>query len=50
MAWRRLRRHEENEGRIALPPDEEESVEGNHLANGNGVQEDAAVWGGDERR
>ncbi|CCO34205.1 hypothetical protein BN14_08299 [Rhizoctonia solani AG-1 IB] len=43
MAWRRLRRHEENEGRIALPPDEEESVEGNHLANGNGVQEDAAL-------
>ncbi|KAF8688646.1 Signal peptidase complex catalytic subunit SEC11, partial [Rhizoctonia solani] len=50
MAWKRLRRHEENQGRIALPPDEEESVEGNHYPNGNGTQEDAAVWGGEERR
>ncbi|QRW26045.1 interferon-induced 6-16 family protein [Rhizoctonia solani] len=43
MAWKRLRRHEENQGRIALPPDEEESVEGNHYPNGNGTQEDAAT-------
>ncbi|CAE6402710.1 unnamed protein product [Rhizoctonia solani] len=42
MAWKRLR-HEENEGRIALPPDEEEVVAGNNFANGNDTQEDAAL-------
>ncbi|CAE6417267.1 unnamed protein product [Rhizoctonia solani] len=51
MAWKRLKRHEQDEGRIALPPDEEESVEGNGHENGGVVnQEDAAVWGDNDRR
>lgn len=50
MAWKRLRRHERDEGRIALPPDEEEAVQGNGRENGEVNQENAEVWGGDERR
>jgi predicted membrane protein len=46
VAWQRLKRHEEREGRIALPPDEEEAVQ-----DGNVNQEDvSAVWGDQEHR
>lgn len=47
MAWQRLKRHEEREGRIALPPDEEEAVQGNGYAE----EEDAtAVWSDQPRQ
>ncbi|KAG8744524.1 hypothetical protein FRC10_009976 [Ceratobasidium sp. 414] len=43
MAWQRLKRHEEREGRIALPPDEEAVPAGQ--ANGDTQQEDGSnVW------
>ncbi|KAG8715204.1 hypothetical protein FRC08_010867 [Ceratobasidium sp. 394] len=45
MAWQRLKRHEEREGRIALPPDEEEAVAADQ-ANGNTTQQEdeSNVW------
>ncbi|KEP49162.1 signal peptidase complex catalytic subunit SEC11 [Rhizoctonia solani 123E] len=51
MAWKRLKRHEQDEGRIVLPPDEEDFLQVNGHENGGAVnQEDAGVWGGEDRR
>lgn len=44
MAWQRLKRHEQDEGRIALPPDEEAAQEDNVDVN-----PDENVWGGQNR-
>ncbi|CAE7096156.1 unnamed protein product [Rhizoctonia solani] len=43
MAWKRLKRHEQDEGRIALPPDEEDVANGNGHGNGVVNQEDAEL-------
>lgn len=46
MAWKRLKRHEEREGRIALPPDDEEAAQGNGNAD---YEATANVWADQER-
>lgn len=45
MAWQRLKKHEQHEGRIALPPDEEEAA----VADANQRENVSNVWGEQDR-
>ena len=47
MAWQRLKRHEQDEGRIALPPDEEAAEENDPVVDQD--ENDSSVWGNQNR-
>ena len=47
MAWQRLKRHEQDEGRIALPPDEEAAEENDPVVDQD--ENVSSVWGNQNR-